>query len=227
MLEEYEQHFAFKLADGYSEEEIAARLGSPAELAAQFEAAPQPKRRGSVALTWLWLAWADLAYGIFAVLLIAWGAVMAACVLSFGLTAVCLIGRLDRFPPVTLPPMPYVSALLLGLALAALTVACCIGCVWFFAFVRQLFRAYGRFHRNTLAAAKGEPALPPLAVHPQFLPARRRRMRTALIVSFVCFGVCLVLGMAVSAMLAGQFEFWNDWNWFYIHNCRTYDIPIQ
>lgn len=149
MLEEYEQHFAFKLADGYSEEEIAARLGSPAELAAQFEAAPQPKRRGSVALTWLWLAWADLAYGIFAVLLIAWGAVMAACVLSFGLTAVCLIGRLDRFPPVTLPPMPYVSALLLG------------------------------------------------------------------------------LGMAVSAMLAGQFEFWNDWNWFYIHNCRTYDIPIQ
>lgn len=114
MLEEYEQHFAFKLADGYSEEEIAARLGSPAELAAQFETAPQPKRRGSVALTWLWLAWADLAYGIFAVLLIAWGAVMAAYVLSFGLTAVCLIGRLDRFPPVTLPPMPYVSALLLG-----------------------------------------------------------------------------------------------------------------
>ena len=169
MLEEYEQHFAFKLADGYSEEEIAARLGSPAELAAQFEAAPQPKRRGSVALTWLWLAWADLAYGIFAVLLIAWGAVMAACVLSFVLTAVCLIGRLDRFPPATLPPMPYVSALLLGLA---------------------------------------------LAVHPQFLPARRRRMRTALIVSFVCFGVCLVLGMAVSAMLAGQFEFWHAWGWF-------------
>lgn len=192
MLEEYEQHFAFKLADGYSEEEIAARLGSPAELAAQFEAAPQPKRRGSVALT-----------------------------------AVCLIGRLDRFPPVTLPPMPYVSALLLGLALAALTVACCIGCVWFFAFVCQLFRAYGRFHRNTLAAAKGEPALPPLAVHPQFLPARRRRMRTALIVSFVCFGVCLALGMAVSAKLAGRLDFWNDWSWFYIHNCWTYDIPIQ
>ncbi len=27
VIEEYEQHFAFKLADGYSEEEIAARLG--------------------------------------------------------------------------------------------------------------------------------------------------------------------------------------------------------
>lgn len=34
--EEYEQHFAFKLADGYSEEEIAAKLGAPEALAAQF-----------------------------------------------------------------------------------------------------------------------------------------------------------------------------------------------
>ena len=31
---EYKQHFAFKLADGYSEEEIAAKLGAPAALAA-------------------------------------------------------------------------------------------------------------------------------------------------------------------------------------------------
>ena len=36
--EEYRQHFAFKLADGYSEEEIAAKLGDPAKLAAQFGA---------------------------------------------------------------------------------------------------------------------------------------------------------------------------------------------
>ena len=45
VLEEYEQHFAFKLADGYSEEEIAARLGRPAELAAQFD----PARRAQSA----------------------------------------------------------------------------------------------------------------------------------------------------------------------------------
>ena len=29
VMEEYEQHFAFKLADGYSEEEIAAKLWTP------------------------------------------------------------------------------------------------------------------------------------------------------------------------------------------------------
>ena len=35
IMEEYGQHFAFKLADGYSEEEIAAKLGAPEELARQ------------------------------------------------------------------------------------------------------------------------------------------------------------------------------------------------
>lgn len=29
VVEEYQQHVSFKLADGYSEEEIAARLGDP------------------------------------------------------------------------------------------------------------------------------------------------------------------------------------------------------
>lgn len=48
---EYEQHFAFKLADGYSEEEIAAKLGDPAALAVNPQFSPAAKRRmRSVAL---------------------------------------------------------------------------------------------------------------------------------------------------------------------------------
>ena len=43
VAEEYEQHFAFKLADGYSEEEIAVKLGVPEELAAQFGETDAPK----------------------------------------------------------------------------------------------------------------------------------------------------------------------------------------
>lgn len=66
ILEEYEQHFDLKLADGFFEEEIAARLGDPAMLAAQVdeaECAPQ-KKSGSKALT-------------------------------FGVAAVCLLGGLN------------------------------------------------------------------------------------------------------------------------------------
>lgn len=46
ILEEYESHFVCKLADGYSEEEIAAKLGDPTQLAGQFEA---PSARAAAA----------------------------------------------------------------------------------------------------------------------------------------------------------------------------------
>lgn len=86
VLEEYEQHFAFKLSDGYSEEEIAARLGSPADLAAQFEPAPQGAKRRSAALTWLWLGWVDVFFGLFTILLLA---LFAVCfVLSYVVCAI-------------------------------------------------------------------------------------------------------------------------------------------
>ena len=51
VVEEYQQHFAFKLADGYSEEEIAARLGDPVALAAQFGEAEAGEKRHSAVLT--------------------------------------------------------------------------------------------------------------------------------------------------------------------------------
>ena len=51
VVEEYQQHFAFKLADGYSEEEIAAGLGDPVALAAQFGEAEAGEKRHSAVLT--------------------------------------------------------------------------------------------------------------------------------------------------------------------------------
>ena len=55
IIEEYEQHFAFKMADGYSEEEIAARLGDPEQLAMQYErgSVSFPKRCDDKNRTWL------------------------------------------------------------------------------------------------------------------------------------------------------------------------------
>lgn len=51
VVEEYQQRFSFKLADGYSEEEIAARLGDPVALAAQFGEAEAGEKRYSAVLT--------------------------------------------------------------------------------------------------------------------------------------------------------------------------------
>ena len=51
VVEEYQQHCSFKLADGYSEEKIDARLGDPVALAAQFGEVEAGEKRHSAVLT--------------------------------------------------------------------------------------------------------------------------------------------------------------------------------
>lgn len=67
VVTEYEQHFLFKLADGFSEEEIASKLGAPSHIALQFAGLPAERkhRKSKKAFTVLWLT----VIGIFEVML--------------------------------------------------------------------------------------------------------------------------------------------------------------
>lgn len=90
-----------------------------------------------------------------------------------------------------------------------------IGCIWFFAFVRQIFRAYGRFHRNALAPCRGAAALPALLpLAPQLPAALCRRLRTVTLAALAVFAVCFVLAYIACSLCAGSLEFWHVWGWF-------------
>ena len=93
IVEEYEQHFAMKMADGYAEEEIAARLGSPASLAAQFseDEAEEGRRGGSRTLTAIGLGIADVFAGLFFLLLAGFGLVRTAALVALALFAACFV----------------------------------------------------------------------------------------------------------------------------------------
>lgn len=213
ILGEYEQHFSFKLADGFSEEEIAAKLGDPAGIAAQFSASAKIKgRAGTKAVAVIGLCFTDLAAGMFFVLLAAWGIVLAAFSLCSAVAAVSLVAGLR--PLSLIPPMPYVSAVIFGVAMVALAVLSAVGCVWFVAFLRQMTRVYGRFHHNTMAAASGAPVLPSIALYPSFQPKARRRLRRVVLMSLSLFAASCILGMVVSMLCAGSLEFWHTWGWF-------------
>ena len=214
ILQEYEAHFAMKMADGYIEEEIAARLGDPTALAAQFddaEEAPE-KRSGSKPLVVAGLCFADVFGGLFFILLAAWGLVLAAAALGAAGTAVCLLGKVELGG--LLPELPYWCGAMLALTLAALAVLLAVGCVYFCAFLRQLMRSYGRFRKNALASASGEAGLPPLPISPQFSPKARRRLRTVALVALALFAACFVLSYFVCALSAGSVQFWHAWGWF-------------
>lgn len=211
IVEEYRQHFTFKLADGYSEEEIAARLGAPEEIAAQYETASGKPDGGKKGLAMVGLGVADFFFGVLCVLLWAWGTVMCVLTLGSGILGVCLMGSLWRGP---MPVLPQHCGIVLGVAFAALAVLTLVGAVYFFGFVRQLIRAFGRFHKNTLASASGGAVLPALPVYPQFSAKSKRRLRRTGLVSAVIFAACFVMGFVLCAISAGAVEFWHTWGWF-------------
>ena len=70
---EYEQHFAFKLKDGYSEEEISAKLGNPADIAGQYDKNELPQRNTKKIFTLIGLGILDFFAFIFYIVLICFG----------------------------------------------------------------------------------------------------------------------------------------------------------
>ena len=214
ILQEYEAHFVMKMADGYIEEEIAARLGNPAALAAQFdEAEDAPKRKtGSRPLVVVAMSIADVFAALFFLLLAGFGIVLAAAALSFAAAAVCLLGGVSIRG--LIPAMPYWCGALLALAFAALAVLLALGCVYYASFLRQLIRSFGRFRHNALAGASSETVLPPLPISPQFSAKAKRRLRTVALVALALFAACFVLSYIVCALSAGSLEFWHVWGWF-------------
>ena len=113
--------------------------------------------------------------------------------------------------------MPWHCAVILGIAFAALTAVTAVGAVYFFGFLQQLCRSFGRFHKNTLAAASGKAALPALPIWPQFSGKTRRALRTAFLLCVTVFAVFFIAGFVACVITAGSIEFWHAWGWFGYH----------
>ena len=212
ILDEYEQHFTFKLADGYSEEEIAARLGDPEQLAMQYERSVASTVQRSGTMTKIGLGFFDIFAALFYLLLAACGAVILVASIAFIAVGICMI--VGASPYSLIPAMPYHCSLIIGIALTALGVLAAVGCKYYWALMKQLARSFCRFQRNTIAAAIGTPVLPSLPVYVKFAPKTNRRLRKLALIALLVFAAFFILGYVVCALSAGSFEFWHVWGWF-------------
>ncbi len=216
IAEEYEQHFAFKLRDGYSEEEIAAKLGAPQIIAQQYDKSDMQEKPKCKWLTLIGLSIIDFFAFVFYVVLISFGVCVAAFTGCMALGSVCLIGNVNIYH--IIPRMPYHVAVIFGITLIALAVITAVCFVYYVALLKQLFRSYKRFHRNTVASAKDEAVLPQIPATPQLSPKMHRILRKILTVSFLTFVFLFTASFAVAVVTAGGFEFWHAWKWFGYEN---------
>jgi len=210
IVSEYEQHFLFKLADGFSEEEIAAKLASPELIASQFAGiraeGKQKKRKKGLLILWLTLI------GIFE-------GMLYAAFLSFTVGLLCgslvptvlgaeLIAGLNFMN--ILPPMPYGGAIVFGVMMIALGVMLFLFAVYCFAFLRQMMRASLRWRKNMV----DDEALPLLPMSPQFSPKARRTLRSVLLWAVLIFGITFITGYTILGLYTHSMGFWHALGWF-------------
>lgn len=211
---EYEEHFNFKLSDGYTEEEIAAVLGNPEEIAAQYTPDNIDKKSGGKKMIMIsGLALADIFVGAFFALFFAWIIVMGAFAITSAMIGLCYLGGLNIHS--LIPPVPYYwCRAVYAVMLLSLAVLSGIGTIYCAFYCRQLMRAYGRFCKNLIASVSGKAALPLFCIHPQFSAKAYRRLRKVALIMLAVFAVTFVLAYILSTVAAGALEFWHVWNWF-------------
>ena len=210
IMSEYEQHFLFKLADGFKEEEIAAKLGDPETIATQFAGIRQENKTagGKKFFLALWLTF----IGVFEVMLYGAFAAFIAGVFCGSLVPAALgvefIAGINFMN--ILPPMPYGGAVIFGITLIALGVLLFLFALYCFAYLRQMIRASLRWRKNLM---RGE-TLPLLPMSPQFSSKTRRGLRSVFLGSLMVFGIAFVLGFAILALYTHSWGFWHALGWF-------------
>lgn len=210
VVSEYEQHFLFKLADGFTEEEIAAKLGSPAQLATQFAGIPGENkvRGGKKFLLVFWLTiigiFEAMLYGAFLSFIIA---LFVASLVPAALGAELILG-LNYLN--ILPPMPYGAAVVFGITLIAASVMLFVFAIYCLAYLRQMVRASRRWRKNLM----NDENLPLLPMSPQFKPRTKRALRNILLWSVLIYAIGFVVGYAMLTIYTGSFGFWHALGWF-------------
>ena len=213
IIAEYDEHFARKMADGFSEEEIAKRLGSPKEVAAQFasEKTGGGKSRGIKAIITTGLVFVDIAVVSVFVAFYAWVVALGASAFAGVLGGLTML--LEPVLPAwvtSVPYMPYFGQVFMAVAMLGIGVLFWVATVYCATFTSRIVKAYFRWHSNLLKDEKR----PPVVLHPMFSDRRRRRYRSMVLISLVVFGVMLVVGYIILAVSANALEFWHVWNWF-------------
>jgi len=212
ILGEYAEHFELKLQDGYSEEETAAKLAPPQDIADQFARINSigNKQQGIKLVLSVGLTLLDICVGAFFVSLYAWVIALGAFAIAAAGLGFCVVTGISLWS--IIPQMPYVCALFAGFVLLALAVLSAVGMEYCRLYTTQLLKIYVRWHKVVLGDDRC--VSPPLAIHPQMRPKKRRFTRNIALISFVVCAVCCIVWYISMVIAAGALEPWHIWQWF-------------
>ncbi len=211
IIMDYDEHIECRLLDGYSFEEIMARLGTPNDLAAKYTGEGktggiEKSLRGTLlffeTLTFY------LVFPVFAAFLV----VMAAATLSILVIGASYLLSFNPFD--LLPTMPYWNGALFALMFVSLSVLMGVLTIHIYKLCIQLYLVFRRFYQNNVNRIKGIPVKPQLSLTPKYKRLELRMLRKLLQYSTFSFGVLIILAYVAAMIRTWSFEFWHVWGFF-------------
>ena len=147
ILEEYEEHFAYKLIEGKTEEEIARKLKSPKDIADDYlELSDKKSKPSKDILSKIGIV--SLSIPAFPIYIFMWASalVMILAAAAFAVISICLIFKLNIEN--LIPAIPYLSAFTMGIASIAAAFLFAIISFYIFIYTKQWGKAYFRWCKN-------------------------------------------------------------------------------
>lgn len=142
IIEEYDNHFNYKLEEGRTEEEIAKKLSPPQEIAKEFMENKPTNTKSDKSIKILGITLLSIPSIMLYILL--WGCViLIACTsLATLLVGICLITTL--IPESIIPNIAYGTSLFLGISFLGLSILCAIATYYLNCYVVQWSKVYCR-----------------------------------------------------------------------------------
>lgn len=213
IIEQYNEHFLRKIADGFSEDEIAMKLGKPEDISAQYESTKDDaknKHADKIPLAF-GIGLADIFIVSFFVIIFGWDLALAVLSIALGSLGFCLV-----FSPTlitgtsVIPYIPYLPGAILGISLIALGVISAVLTINCYMLAVKLGTAWVRWQKNALSGKNNIP----YSVFPLFKNVFKYKLRKVIMIALAIFGVLFVIAFISMVLSSGNIEFWHAWRWF-------------
>lgn len=146
IISEYEEHFSFKLEEGFTEEEICRKLSSPKEIALQYTPKAEPINKFEKSTKVTGLTFMSIPLGMIYILMWASVIVLGAFSIVSLVTGFCLLTTINIAG--LIPYIPYFPAFVLSFACFGLAILSAIGTFYMFMYVKQWGKVYVRWCKN-------------------------------------------------------------------------------
>ncbi len=208
ILLQYEEHFYYKLEEGYSEEEITKKLASPIDIAKEYIRPSKQINKYEKATKIFGITMLSIPVLFIYVFMLASVIVVGAFSVVSLTTGFCLMTSLNIAN--LIPSIPYLPSLVLGIACFGLAILSATGTIYLALYVKQWTKVYLRWCKNVIL----NNIYPSISKHPKLSKKFASKIKLISVIGLVVFVGAFIVGYFIMCLMAKSLEPWHIWNWF-------------